>query len=391
MNLCSKLVFFYLSLHFTMLHFTIMSHAQTFTVSEDLRTKYYEEEFERVNDDLTSFFDQVEKGEIKADLIIGSHQPFVKSFLEYFKDLSKIKNGEETQFAIPELVNFYSIGNNQFMLKMVWPNKENATGINSIADFVVDLSTDKIKYGLPLDYRTRYWKKETIGTVTYYFRDDINKARANVFNQKNLEFAKKFNLDPQVLTVYMVDQYQEFLDLTGLRYYPEDNGKCRDGYGVDQGLIFAIDNNEDFSHDLLHLYMGLKYDYLDRNRTAEEGMAYDLGNAYYTDAAGEMIELDFLIEELKTYIKKNSEVDLLKLYTSDEKIFKYIAPEISVQRTISGIFYREIERRKGFDSAVDYVLSGRTQRLKGVFLKIEEHLGINKENFNEQLKMLVGF
>ena len=95
------------------------------------------------------------------------------------------------------------------------------------------------------------------------------------------------------------------IHLLGFGYSLYSNGKYRDGYGVDTKTIFAVMNNEDFSHDMFHYYSGQINKRENRNWITEEGIAYAWGNAYYTDKNGEMISNKRLITELKDYLAKN--------------------------------------------------------------------------------------
>jgi hypothetical protein len=162
----------------------------------------------------------------------------------------------------------------------------------------------------------------------------------------------------------MTDDFQEISELLSFGYSLFSNGKYRDGYGVDSKTIFAIMNNEDFSHDMFHYYSGKINKRENRNWITEEGIAYLWGNAYYTDKNGEMITHERLVTELQNYLSKNPNTNLYELFSNNEKIFNDIAPEISVRSTISGIIAQEIETKKGDEGTTKLINAGRENRLE---------------------------
>lgn len=126
-----------------------------------------------------------------------------------------------------------------------------------------------------------------------------------------------------------------------------------------------------------------------KNWITEEGIVYNWGNAYYTDKNGEMITQQRLINELKNFLVKNPKANLYELFNNDEKIFKIIAPEISVRSTISGIIAEQVEREKGRYGIEKLINSGNKDQLKNYLKVIEDLIGITKNNFNLKVGKLI--
>ncbi|MEM9867589.1 MAG: hypothetical protein AAF765_07880 [Bacteroidota bacterium] len=187
----------------------------------------------------------------------------------------------------------------------------------------------------------------------------------------------------------MCDDEQEVLNLLGVGLMAERTGQTRNGFGVYLKTICSIMDHEDFSHDVFHYYSGKVNASKNRNWITEEGVAYLWGNAYYTDKNGEMISHSRLVNELKAYMTQNADTDLLDLFTNNTKIFKDIAPEISVTSTISGIFAQEVEDRKGMEGVQLLINCGSKNRMENYFKAIESLLGVTKKNFNKRLAHLI--
>lgn len=343
------------------------------------------------NKSLKILFSEMEQGKINEDLLTPKRADLTKSQLQELVtyEIRKDSTAKETQDK--SLINIYPISSSKYFVTISYVHQRPET--NPILLYTINLiatqANDKFTFSVPLDYLTRYWKTETVGNITYHFREKINEGKAKIFDNKNNEIAGKFGLKPEKLDFYMTDNFQELSELLGFGYSFYSNGKYRDGYGVDNKTIFAIMNNEDFSHDMFHYYSGQINKRENRNWIAEEGIAYVWGNAYYTDKNGEMISNKRLIKELKDYLTKNPNTYLFELFSKNEKIFNNIAPEISVRSTISGIIASQIEKKKGMEGVIKLINAGRKDKLENYLKVTNELIGINKENFNLKVGKLI--
>ena len=343
------------------------------------------------NQSLEIFFSEMEQGKINEDLLTPKRADLTKSQLQELVnyEIKKDSIAKETQDKF--LINIYPISSDKYfiIISYTYQNPETNPILLYTINLIATETNDKFTFSVPLDYLTRYWKTETVGNITYHFREKINEEKAKIFDNKNIEIAGKLGLKPEKLDFYMTDNFQEISELLGFGYSLYSNGKYRDGYGVDTKTIFAVMNNEDFSHDMFHYYSGQINKRENRNWITEEGIAYAWGNAYYTDKNGEMISNKRLITELKDYLAKNPNTDLFELFSKNEKIFNNIAPEISVRSTISGIIASQIEKKKGMEGILKLINAGRKDRLENYLKVTNELIGINKDNFNLKVVKLI--
>ena len=378
--------------------FTLTLILSSITIAQEavLKPRFIKNEMDSLtaisfNSSLQAFFSEMAQGEINDQWLTADKAALTKSQLQELANYEIHKDSSVTDLQDKQLINLYPISANQYFISISYCREGQDS--NPILFYVINLiatkEKDKFTFSVPLDYFTRYWKTQTVGNITYHFRGEIKVGRAKLFDEKNTEIANKMGLSPEKMDFYMCDDFQEISKLLGFEYSVFSNGKYRDGYGVDSKTIFAIQNNEDFSHDIFHYYSSQINDRSNRNWVTEEGIAYLWGNAYYTDQEGEMITHERLVEELKKYLKKNSEADLYHLFEENVKLFNDIAPEISVRSTISGIIAKEVEAKHGMDGIMKLINAGRKDKVENYLRVTNELLKINKENFNLKVKELI--
>ncbi|MEM1328768.1 MAG: hypothetical protein AAGI23_22620 [Bacteroidota bacterium] len=346
---------------------------------------------QQISETLDSLFTQISTGKLDEQYISSDHRQMTYSLLKSLQRYEVKKDSVASALNDKQLIQLYPINDDQYSLSVTYmrPRKETDATLLYILHLMATKEQGVIRFGVPLDYLTRHWATTKIGKTTYYHRNKLNTKRAQIFNQKNEDIATRFGLEAEAFDFYLCDDYQEILKLRGIQYSATLNGRYRDGYGVVDSKIFAIMNNEDFSHDLFHYYSGKINERANRNWITEEGLAYSWGNAYYTDPNGEMITHPRLVEELKAYLTDNQEASLWQLFEANTKIFNHLAPEISVRSTISGIIANEVERQKGMKGIQQLINSGRKDRVNSYMKAVEDLLGINRDNFDERVSYLL--
>ena len=343
------------------------------------------------NKSLESLFAEMNQGKINEDILTPERAELTKSQLQGLVKYESKKDSTAAKIQDKQLINVYPISTNKYFLSLSYIN-ENSTS-NPILFYTINLiatkANERFTFSVPINYLTRYWKTETIGNITYHFRDKINKERAELFDRKNTLIANKLGVSPEKFNFYMCDNFQEILKLQGLEYSANANGQYRDGYGPDANTIFSTMNNEDFSHDVFHYYSGKINKRENRNWITEEGVAYAWGNAFYTDEDGEMITFKRLVNELKKYLTEKPNTNLFELFSNNIKIFNHIAPEISVRSTISGIIASEVEKKKGKDGILALINAGSQDRMESYLKLTNELIEVNKDNFNSKVDKLI--
>lgn len=296
---------------------------------------------------------------------------------------------EPERFLKGHIQNVYPVSTTQYMLSITGlSNSENPQLAYSFR-LLASLEDSTFIFTNPIKYNSRHWKNSKVGTINYHYRDTLNIDRAMLFNLKNIEIASKLELKSEDFEFYMTENEQEVLLLLGIDYCENRDGFTRNGFGVYTNYICAIENNEDFSHDLFHYYSGKINETSNRNWVAEEAIAYLWGNAYYTDEDGEMISLNRMAQHLKQYLLKNSGSTVLELWESNEKIFQSLAPELSTTSVIGGILAYEVENRHGVSGLMKLINCGRKDRKAKFLTKSNELLGMSNISFENDFNRIL--
>ncbi len=336
---------------------------------------------------LDSLFAEINKGKIDSNLINPSNYALNRSILSSLKGYEN--KDTLKRFYKRQIINIYPTSKNSYFVTIAYLgcNGTSAPELKLIFNLCAENKNGTICFSTPLKHYTYYWNIKKLKNTTYYFCDNINIERAIAFDKKNSIIAQKLGLKPEKFNFYLCNNYQEALHLMGYEYDQDSNGQTRSGYGVDGNTIFSVMHNEDFSHDILHYYSEKIRINKKRNHMAEEGLAYLWGNAYYTKANGEMVDQKELIGSLKNYLKENPNADLLVLFSKNQKLFGKLAAEISAGSVLSGLICEKIEKTKGSEGIKKLLNSGSGE--DNYFKSVEELVGINKRNFNEEVLKLI--
>jgi hypothetical protein len=279
----------------------------------------------RVLDSLRTLFAQIRNGTLSPSLINSADSALNR---EIFSDYREEK-------GTPHIINCYPLSAQQYIISTAF--NDSTAALQTIITLVANVHPSGVSFSLPLAWSTRNWQKKQTGNITYYYETNFHEARARAFDSNNIRIARRLNQTPESFRFYLVDNYQQALQFMGYTYRQSSNGRTRSGSLTSAHTIFAVQHNEDFSHDIFHWYSAkVRGAGVKRNAAAEEGLAYTWGNAYYTDSNGNMITQPALIAALRQYLNSNPSVSPWTLFTTNPPILKAFAPEISVRSVISG-------------------------------------------------------
>lgn len=359
--------------------------AQTqFKVAENLYSSLPDSLTNQIIHSLDLLLMSIDNEALDTTLIDMDDADLNRLFFTYLK-------GIEEKDTIPkyfqaQLINLYPVGNKQYMLTVSYTNNDE---IGRIHNFLAKENNGHIIFSNPLRYNTRYWKTATIGTATYFFPDTIDMERAELFNQKNILIAEKLNLPVRDWDVYMCENFQDALQIQGCSYESTSNGVFNSGWIMDPKILLTCMNDEDFSHDVLHIYASQIRERKDRNANGECGLAYYWGNAYHSGVTGKAPDLKELIPVLQQYLQSNKDAKLLELFEKSPNVLaEYGYPwPIHVNRIIAGVVCREIEKQKGTEGLINLLKCGRGN--DNLFKVTESLIGINRENFDKEVYKLI--
>jgi hypothetical protein len=305
-------------------------------------------------------------------------------FFTYLKGIE----GKDTvqKYFQARLINLYPVGNHQYMFTISYTKNDE---IGRIHSFLAKENGGRVVFANPLRYNTRHWKTATIGTATYFYPDTIDVERAELFNRKNIAMAQKLNLPVRNWDVYMCENFQEAFQIQGCSYESTGNGVFNSGWIMDPKTLFTCMNDEDFSHDVLHIYASQIRERKDRNVNGECGLAYYWGNAYHSGITGKAPGLQELLPALQQYFRSHKEAKPLELFEKSPDILaEYGYPHpVHVNKIIAAVICREVEKQKGMEGILELLKCGRGN--DNLFKATEKLIGINRDNFDREVRRLV--
>jgi hypothetical protein len=334
----------------------------------------------RVIVSLDSFLNRIEQQRIDSTDVAGADAKLSLSMFSSIKYRIWGADSNKLQITQPTVLKLYPLQDSVYYCSLAFLTN---CQIKEILTILITFNAGRTAFAIPLNYFTRTWKLKKVGLTTYHYADHINLNRATLFDRKNQLIAKKLGLNPERFDFYLCDNYQDILELLGFSYDSASAGNIDDGYGVDEGTIFSIRHNEDFSHDLFHYYSG-KFRHNKRNSAADEGVAYSWGNPYYTDKPGEMITRGQLVAQLKDYLEHHPETSLLTLFEKNPMIFPSKA---KVRSLLSSLICDEIERRAGANGIKELLDCGPGD--ENYFRVTGKLTGITTQNFNQEMRELL--
>ena len=280
-----------------------------------------------------------------------------------------------------QLINFYPLEKGRYWVTVACSD---STSLLQLRTFVASGDSIHVTLASPLAYLTRNWHTAQIGHITYYYPDTINLGRARAFDKNNETIAQKLGLTPENFDFYLTGNYQQILTLQGYQFDAFRAGRTRDGSFTGDHQFFAIQHNEDFSHDLIHYYVS-KIRTSARNSAAEEGLAYYWGNAYYTDSTGNMIDYPAQLAALRSYLDAHPDTWLVWFFNHNTKPFA--TPELSARSILSARLFELIETTKGIAGVKTLINCGPGD--DNYFKVVEKLTGINLTNFDDALRTLL--
>ena len=367
-----------------LLAMSLCANAQTqFKVVEKLYSSLSDSLTNQLITSLDNLLFSIDSGKLDTTLVDSENADLNRNFFRYLKGVER-KDSIQRYFQ-SQLINLYPVENKQYLLTLAYTK---GSEIGRIFTFLAKENDKKIVFANPLQYNTKYWKTTKIGTITYFYPNTIDKKRAEMFNKKNILMAHKLGLPVRNWDVYMCRNYQEAIQIQGCSYEFTRNGIFNSGDIIDPKTLFSVMNDEDFSHDVLHIYAS-QIRGKERNIVAECGLAYFWGNAYHTGIVGKSPELKDLIPVLQQYLQSHNEVKLLYLFEKDPDVLvEYGYPKpVSVNRIISGIICKEIEKQKGVAGIIELLKCGRGN--DNYFKSIEKLIGISQQNFDKEVYKLI--
>jgi hypothetical protein len=309
----------------------------------------------------------------------GDFKKYPYPFYDIYQ-IEKGKSGPNTY--LPTLLEILPTDTpHQHLVKIGFMGSPDSSGtyLRAIYNLLAIQNQGQITFKRILDYNTRSWPIYQKGSITYHISPN------KIFNEKEASeqeaFVRKlcrfFELDPIKLQYYSCVNPAEIFQIRGFDYEPQMYSADKGGQNeVWSRIIYSGNNSEKYEHEVVHSYIYERFR-LQHHPLFDEGLATYLGGSA-------QLPYPTHRQYVKEYLEIHPEFDLrehLDPYNA-VKIREYTAIPYVIGALICEYAYRYQDK----DSLLQLFQSGKTDDDLWVTL---EGIGLNKENFNEQLRELL--
>ncbi len=300
-----------------------------------------------------------------------SQSDFQKYIGPYY-DIYKIEQNDSIQnYYKPQLIEIVNTDiDNQKLFKIAFiGNGDNQPIIKSIYN-ILAVDENGIILKRPLNLMTKDWKKQKIGSVKYVVSPYRTLDRLDVEKQHNIEelLTNYFDLEPIEITFYSCISVKEMFEITGFDYNPMMYVSKTGGF-AEKNIIFSGNNSEFYPHELIHIYS--------RKRFPNIPLLLNEGFAMLVGGSG-VSEYEFHRENLKKYLKENTELDFSDFTESYQR--KYINEETSIPYMVGALLCEVILKEYGKEKLFEF-FQGNEDLWDNL-----NSIGITKKNLDYKLK-----
>ncbi len=241
----------------------------------------------------------------------------------------------------------------------------------------------------PLKFNTSTWSKEEKGLTTIFYKPSFDLTIAKDYIDYSNKYDKIIGVAEKSTILYCANNFNEVLKLIGVDYksdyssvsYNTTMAMERDTSIIVDGLLASGVIKFD-PHDLWHSRLRAVLAPKDTYKPVDEGCAFLFGGSWgysWEDIKGRFYD----------YIKKNNNPDWLKLYEDRLDIGNEQYKPLNMDYIINAFIVKELYKDGDFTKVMKLLSIGRNQTNEKYFEVLEETMGINRKNFNEEVGKLI--
>lgn len=300
-----------------------------------------------------------------------------------FYDIYQIEKGQSgANIYLPALLEILPTdSDNQKILKIGFMGSPDSSGtyLRAIYNLLAIQNADQITFKRILEYNTRSWPVYLKDSITFHISPNkiFNEQEASQQQAFVNELCRFFEMDPISLQYYSCVNPVELFQIRGFDYEPQMYASDKGGQNeIWSGIIYSGNGSEKYEHEVVHSYLYELFK-LQHHPLFDEGLATYLGGS-------SQLPYTTHREYVKDYLETHPKLDLrehLDPYVSFT-IKEYTSLPYVIGALICEYAYRYYDK----DTLLQFFRSGKTSDDLWVAL---EAIGLNKENFNGQLKKLL--
>ena len=368
---------------------TSLSHAQSVIVQNIINMPKDSVTKNQLISSLNGFLDQKGKPIGDNTFVLKENLLETAALMDELKLLDrKIKTKDDVLYRY-YVTNIVKLNDDDFIIQLSYMGiSENAPLLRASFKLKAKRENGQFYFYSPLKQNTISWKTKRVGSMTWHYKDTLNKNDAKAFETAIQSYDKRLKCPVLSFDSYCCNNLSEVLQVVGIEYEADYNG-------LKSGSLSSHEDNRDIyvnggsyydsffdPHDLWHDRLRTVMKSAVINRPVDEGCAYLYGGSWgYT--------WDEIVIKFKKYVAANPNADWLNLYVETTN-FEDGQKAMKVGYMLNALIVQKIEREKGFDPVMK--LLGCGPREKGddnYFNALDKLTGINKGNFNAEMNKLV--
>ncbi|MBI3233292.1 MAG: hypothetical protein HYZ42_04515 [Bacteroidetes bacterium] len=304
--------------------------------------------------DLQGFLSQKEQPNNQNKYILKEDLIETSILLDEIKEIEKSIKLKDDHFYKGYLTNVLKLNDSIYKIQFAYiGNNEGTSLIRASFTILAHKKIGHFFFFSPLKYNTRLWKKKTYSSTIVYYKNSLNNSKAKKYFNLINQFDKKLSAPPLSTEFYCCDRYDEVLQLIGVDYKLDYNGRI---YGtlttkedndnlVVNGVLteeFKANDPHDLWHSRLHLVLSIAI----INRPVDEGTAYLNGGSWG-------LSWQEIIRRFKIYVEANPKADWLTLYNESKNFDEKATYPLNVDMMINALIVQKLEQEKGFKAVIE--------------------------------------
>jgi hypothetical protein len=311
--------------------------------------------------------------------------------LDEMKGIEKSAKFKDDNFYKGYLTNVVQISKGNFIIQFSYIGVNVNTPILAASfEILAKYVDDKFYFLSPLQRNTLSWQTKKIGNSTFHFKNTLNTTVAKEYVEDVAFFDKKLNAPQTQIVWYGCNDLPDLLQTIGVLYKLEYNGRSVSTFNTDENQTTLLVNgtyNTNFNsfdpHDLWHERVRNVIPPTVLNKPVDEGCAYLYGGSWG-------IGWKQILKTFKEKKASNPNADWLAEYDAFSNFGESKEKHLIVGYVINALIVEKIEKEKGFPAVIELLSCGKYEKGNDNYFKVLEKVtGINRNNFNENVWLLI--
>ncbi|MFA7325908.1 MAG: hypothetical protein WC121_04530 [Candidatus Kapaibacterium sp.] len=383
-----------LALTFTTLIFSVLqlnAKERSIIIPEFIRLPQDSIVADKLLNSLESFLEQKESPNGSNTLVNQDYLLETSLLLDELKGIensTKLKNEKFYKCHISSLI---KLNEKQYILQFSYMGVSGSTPLlRATISLIATEVGNEFHFHSPLKFNTSAWSKAEKGLMTIFHKPSFDLSFAKDYVDYTNKYDRILGVEEKPTILYCASNFNEVLKLIGVDYksdyssvnYNSTMAVERDTTIIVNGLLASEVIKFD-PHDHWHSRLRAVLAPNDTYKPIDEGCAFLFGGSWgysWEDIKGRFSD----------YVKNNNNPDWLKLYEDRLDIGDEQYKPLNMDYIINAFIVKELYKDGDFTKVMKLLSIGRNQTNEKYFEVLEETMGINRKNFNEEVGKLIG-